>query len=219
MNIEEEIFKKSICDFKRLEKYGFIKEGNTYVYKTTLKDNEFAVTLKIDENSKVTGKIYDTDTNEEYTNFRMENENGFSQIIRDEYINILKDIKKNCFIEKTFIYDQSNRIAKLISEKYSSKVESLWDKFPGYGVFRNKETNKWFGIIMNVDKSKLINKTKGEVEILCIKLGDKTNDYLKVKGIYEAYYMNKKNWVSIILDDTLTDEEIMKLANISYKLS
>lgn len=39
------------------------------------------------------------------------------------------------------------------------------------------------------------------------------------KGIYIAYHMNKKNWVSIILDDTLTDNEIISLIDISYNNS
>ena len=40
--------------------------------------------------------------------------------------------------------------------------------------------------------------------------------YLKQKGIYPSYHMNKNNWVSIILDDTLNDEDIMNLIQISF---
>lgn len=38
------------------------------------------------------------------------------------------------------------------------------------------------------------------------------------KGIYPEYHLNKKSWVSIILDDTLTDDEIMSLIDMSYQI-
>ena len=39
------------------------------------------------------------------------------------------------------------------------------------------------------------------------------------EGIYECYHMNKKNWVSIILDDTLEDSRIEELLQQSYLLT
>ena len=41
---------------------------------------------------------------------------------------------------------------------------------------------------------------------------------LSTKGFYEAYHMNKKNWISIILDETLDDEIIKKLICDSYDI-
>lgn len=43
--------------------------------------------------------------------------------------------------------------------------------------------------------------------------------YLKQRGIYPAYHLSKKSWISIILDNTLSDDEIMKLIDISYENS
>jgi predicted DNA-binding protein (MmcQ/YjbR family) len=39
---------------------------------------------------------------------------------------------------------------------------------------------------------------------------------LNTKGIYEAYHMNKKNWITIIFDETLKDSEIESLVDKSY---
>ena len=33
---------------------------------------------------------------------------------------------------------------------------------------------------------------------------------LNQKGIYPAYHMNKKHWISIFLDETFSDGEIME---------
>ena len=92
----------------------------------------------------------------------------------------------------------------------------MWDDLPGCGVFRNNKTNKWFGIIMNVDKSK-ITKGKGEVEVINLKLdSNKILNLIKEDGYYKAYHMNKKYWISIILDNTIESKEIFRLIDESY---
>lgn len=70
---------------------------------------------------------------------------------------------------------------------------------------------------MNIDKSKIDKASAGEVEVINIKLDEKEIPILlNKKGFYPSYHMNKKNWITIILDDTLSDDEIMKYINISH---
>lgn len=218
MKIEEEIFKTYILNENKLIKYGFIKEKDAYKYSKKFMDDTFRANIIINKDGKVEGKVFDLDTESEYTNFRVENITGsFALNIKEEYQNILKDIRNNCFDKKYFIFKKTNKLAELIINKYKVTPEFLWEKNPTFGIFRNQKSEKWFAIIMNIDKSKIIPNQNGEIEILNLKLDD--INYLKRKGIYSAYHMNKKSWVSIILDDTLTDEEIMKLVDISYELS
>ena len=71
---------------------------------------------------------------------------------------------------------------------------------------------------MEITRDKL---SKGNylVDVLNVKLPrDKIIDLLKKHGYYPAYHMNKKDWLSIILDDTLKDDEICLLIDESYKL-
>ena len=57
------------------------------------------------------------------------------------------------------------------------------------------------------------------VEIINVKIEpNKLSDLLKINGIYEAYHMNKKNWISITLDGTLDDNMIFNLIDKSYIL-
>ena len=220
MNIEEKVFKKEKLNKEKLIPYGFIKEGNTYKYSKKFMNGNFRADIYIDENGNVSGKVYDLEMEEEYTNFRVEDAIGeFVNTVKGEYIKILDEVRDKCFEKEYFIYEQSNRITKLIYEKYNVTPEFLWEKFPNDGVFRNKRSKKWFGIIMNIDKSKIISKESGEIEILNVKLDDEVEKYLKQKGIYPSYHLSKKSWVSIILDDTLSDNEIMKLINISFESS
>ena len=218
MNIEKEIIKKCILDKDKLIPFGFIKEKDNYKYITNIMNNKFRVEIIINANNELIGKIYDIETNEEYTNFRVENLGSFSNSVKEEYINILKNIVSNCYISHYFSFNQTNRIVNEIIKKYNVIPEFLWDKYPSYGIFRSKTSNKWFAAILNVDKSKVINNESGEIEIINVKVDDLVNSYLKENAIAPAYHMSKKSWITIILDDTCKDEKIMDLIDISYEL-
>lgn len=216
MDIENRIFKKSKPNYDKLEKYGFKKEKNKYTYKIRFMDNQFEAQITIID--KIEGKIIDLDTKEEYTNIRLENIGTFASKVKTHYEEILKDIEKNCFEKQYFMLPQSNRITNYIIGKYNTKPEFLWEKLDGSAVFRNKENNKWFGIIMDINKNKLDKENK-IIEIINVKLDNKTIEKLiKEKGFYNAYNMNKKSWITIVLDDTLKDEEIIKYIDESYNI-
>ena len=218
--LEDEVLKKRKLNKDKLILYGFILENNIYKYSKLIMDDTFRVDITIDNNSNFLGKVYDLDGDYEYTNFRLENVKGdFVNRVKDEYIKVLDDIANNCFTKEYFIYKQSNEVSNLIKEKYNVLPEFLWESNPNYGIFRNESSNKWFVVIMNIDRSKLNPNQSGEVEVLNVKLDDLVNTNLKKKGIYPAYHMSKKSWVSITLDNTLSNETVMNLIDISFDLS
>ncbi len=218
MSIEEEIFKRTKIDFAKILEYGFKKENDLYKYSKNIMNNTFKVDIEINNDGIVTGKVFDLSTGYEYTNFRIENLTGpFIGQVREEFEEILKDIRNKCFIKKPFISEQANRISEKIKIKYGDEPSFEWEKFPLYAVFRNSLSKKWYGIMMNLDKSKIDVNATGEVEIIDIKLEpNKIQRLLKEEGFYPAYHMNKKNWITIVLDDTVLDEEIMNLIDESY---
>lgn len=218
MNTEEEIFKKEKVNFKKLIKYGFVKENNMYKFSKIFMNNQFRADIFIDKNGSIKGKVIDLATDEEYINYRIEEQVGkFVNTVRQEYSTILKDIANNCFEKELFIFEQTNRISKLIYQKYGDKPEFMWNTAPGYGVFRNPSSKKWYALIMNIDKSKIDTKETGEVEIINIKLDkNKVTKLLKQKGFYNSYHMKKDDWISIILDNTNSDDIIMNLIDESY---
>ena len=219
MSIEEEIFKKAKIDYHKLENYGFKKEKDKYVMTKNILNDSFKVIITITDKEIINGQIIDLNFNEEYISYRLKDQSGsFTSKVRKEFENILINIKENCTTDTHFISNQANRIAKLIKEKYETTPEFLWKKYPEYGVFRNKH-NKWFGIIMNINKNKL-DKSDEEVDILNIKLPpNKIAKLLNDKGFYQAYHMNKVNWITILLDETISDNEIMTYIDESYQLT
>ena len=61
-------------------------------------------------------------------------------------------------------------------------------------------------------------KSAQPVEVINVKVDqERIKDYLSQAGIYEAFHMNKKCWVSIILDDTLPDEAIQGMIDDSTR--
>ena len=218
MNIENEIFKRTNVDIDKLKKYGFKKEQNNYIYEKNFLNDDFKAIITIDNLGNVSGKVIDLQVGEEYLGLKTEMMGEFVNTVRELYKDILIDIKNNCFIEKLFISDQANRINQIIKNKYNTNPEFLWEKSPGCAVYRNKSNQKWFGIIMNLDKSKLDNDT-GEVEIINIKLDPfEIKELINQKGFYKAYHMNKTDWITIILNNTLPDEQIISLIDKSYNI-
>ena len=215
--MEYELFKKCVFDYSKLLNYGFKEENNIYYYEKYILDNNYKICIKI-ENNNVIGKIYDLIFNDEYLNLNVDSNLSFNNKIKEEYIKVLKDIKVKCTKESLFVFKQSNEITNYIKRKYKVSPEFLWDKSSGNGVFRNKNNKKWFGIIISVSKDKLDLKYKQEIiEIINLKLDeDMIKELIKMDGFYMAYHMNKKSWISIILDNTLDNEIIYSLIDQSY---
>ena len=215
MKIEEELFRYYDIDKNKLIEYGFIKKDEFLVFKKDILDGKFTVIIMYD--TKVRGKVIDNDLEEEYTNFRREVIGNFSANIKDEFTKILMDIREHCASRDVFQFSQTKRINQFIQKKYYVEPEFLWEKYPGFAIYRN--TKKWFALIGNVAFNKVNKQSsiKDEIEVLNVKISDSDRDtLLQRNGYYEAYHMNKKNWVSIILDDTLKDDEIEKMIDKSY---
>ena len=219
MNIEKEVFQRRKINFSKLINYGFTKEKDTYIYSKKIMNDDFILYITITSKGDIKGKIYDLESNEEYINYRIEDQNGsFVNQVRTEYTAILKDIAEQCFDKNDFILPQTNRIAKAIKEIYQDSPHFMWEKYPGYGVFKNPQNQKWYAAIMNIDKSKLNENMQGETEIIDIKLDPKTiTTLLNNKGYYPAYHMNKQHWLTIILDDTISDTQIIELIRKSHE--
>lgn len=214
MTMEETIINRYSIDENRLLEYGF---NSDYVYTVDILDNTFRVIITYVD-KKITGKIIDLSFDEEYTNFRIERSGEFNLKIRSEYERILLDIRDKTCTKRTYIYDQANRIDKYIFSKYDVAADFPFKSSPYHGVYRNKD-NKWFGILMDIPFNKIDKNKDGLIEVINVKINPNDKDnLLKIEGIYEAYHMNKKSWISIILDDTLSDDLISELIDNSYKL-
>ena len=73
-------------------------------------------------------------------------------------------------------------------------------------------------VLMKISWDKLEKVREGQVEAVNLK-HDQVADLLSKKGIYPAFHMNKRYWISVALDDTLSDEEVLELIERSWSLT
>ena len=112
---------------------------------------------------------------------------------------------------------QRSRIVRHIQERYSTEPEHLWARYPDYMVFRHPASKKWYAAILDAPRNKLGLSGESSVDILDIKCDSRMiGSLLTENGFLPAYHMNKTTWISILLDDSVTDEQILPLLELSY---
>lgn len=105
-------------------------------------------------------------------------------------------------------------------EKFDGEPDYPWGKSPNYAVLRHKKTNKWYGLIMTVPRDKVGLTGVGSVEIMNVKGEPERNAALRSQeGILPAYHMNREHWLSIVLESTLTKDQVFDLLDMSYELT
>ncbi|MDE6796940.1 MAG: MmcQ/YjbR family DNA-binding protein [Ruminococcus sp.] len=112
-----------------------------------------------------------------------------------------------------------DKIISYVREKYATDPEYLWLKTPDAFVLRNPKNKKWYALVMNVKKSVLIPSEKGFTDIINLKCQPLTRECLITEGkAFPAYHMNKKLWISIILDGNLDFKILCNIIDESYNI-
>ncbi|MCD7723710.1 MAG: MmcQ/YjbR family DNA-binding protein [Clostridiales bacterium] len=112
------------------------------------------------------------------------------------------------------------QIFDYVLKQYGTMPEYLWMRYPSYAVLRHQDNEKWYGIVMDVPKNKLGLPGIDVVEILDVKCEPLMIDLLRQSpGFFPGYHMNKTNWLSILLNGTVSDNQIMELIDISFQLT
>ncbi len=218
MSIEQEVFQRMSLNRQRLVPYGFQRREGGYFYSEVFMDGDFRADVFISDDGAVSGKVFDLEADEEYPAVHIESRGGaYVGEVRQAYTGVLSRIAESCFVKESFLYEQTNRIAHMIQQQYGEKPDHPFKKPPGGGVFRYPKNKKWYGLVMHVQRALLSGEEGGPmVEVLNLKAAtDKIPQLLTVPGIYPGYHMNKSNWISVLLDDSLPDDQIMELVDIS----
>lgn len=104
-----------------------------------------------------------------------------------------------------------------IQSRYAAEPEYLWVRYPNYAVFRQPATRKWFAAIMDVPRKSLYLEGDGTADVMDLKCGPVlVGSLLAQDGFLPAYHMSKSSWISVLLNDTVSDEEIYPLLELSY---
>lgn len=201
---------------EQLNRFGFKEEAEKLVYRKEILDSSFLIEI-VFVNSQLLIEVYDLEFDEIYSLFSVDSAVGETvQNIREHVEDILSSILG--------LADESGKISSEVidycNNKYGENHVNPFKKHPDILAMVN-EKNKWYALLLDVEYNKL-NKNidiTTKVKILNLKYPtDNISDIIDNQNIFPAYHMNKKHWISIVLDKNIKMETIKKLIDISYSL-
>lgn len=223
--IEDALFARKRWCQDKMEAFGFQKEGTAYHYQENFLNGDFTAHLTVSAKDQVTGTVVDKMTGDTYYQLRQKDADGpYVTAVRAAYKALLTEIAAACCRDVLFASDQANRLTERILKDFMVQPDFPWEKsesYQSYGAFRHADSGKWFALLMNV-KKKVLDKDDNEslIDILNVKIkADDGEEIRKHPGIYPAYHMNHKTWISIVLDESLSDDEIMTFVENSFNLT
>ena len=161
------IFSNKKVNLSKLLQFGFVQTETDYIYRKTLSESGFILTVHITPQGEISTEMIDPALNEIYTLHLVDNATGgFVETVKYEYQEALLEIAAQCFQTDIFQSKQSKELIDYIRKTYGDELEFLWKKFPKNAIWRRKDTQKWYGIVLTVSKKKLGLPDDESVEIL-----------------------------------------------------
>ena len=201
---------------EQLNGFGFKEEAEKLIYRKEILDSSFLIEI-VFVNNQLMVEVYDIEFDEIYSLFSVDSAVGETvQNIREHVENLLSSILG--------LADELGKISleviKYCNSKYGGNYVNPFKKHPDILAFVN-EKNKWYALLSDVEYNKLNKNTDitTKVKILNVKYPtDRILEIIDNKNIFPAYHMNKKHWISIVLDKNIKLETIKELIDISYSL-
>ncbi|MDA5473113.1 MmcQ/YjbR family DNA-binding protein [Yersinia kristensenii] len=215
------LFKNKKAVPQRLLNYGFTECGDDYHYSTRLLDGQFEMVITVSKLEHVSATLTDTGSNEEYVLHLVPGSCGaFVGRVRAEYGKVLSDIAQKCFESDIFKSEQAQAVIQYIRSKYGDELEFLWAKFPTNAIWRRADNAKWYGALLLIPKNKLGVNDSALCDVLNLRANPEiVAELIDNKRYFRAYHMNKKHWLSLCLDGSLSLEELYLRIDHSYALA
>ena len=210
INIEKYNFSK-----EQLLQFGFKEEVEKLIYRKEILDSSFLIEISFVD-SQLLVEVYDLEFDEVYSLYSVDSAVGETvQNIREHVENLLRSILG--------LADESGKIGSEVIDycnKYGGNHVNPFKKHPDILAFVN-EKNKWYALLSDVEYNKLNKNTDITTKVKILNLKYPTDNILYIidnQNIFPAYHMNKKHWISIVLDKNIKLETIKELIDISYSL-
>ena len=201
---------------EQLNGFGFKEEAEKLIYRKEILDSSFLIEI-VFVNNQLMVEVYDIEFDEIYSLFSVDSAVGETvQNIREHVENLLSSILG--------LADESGKISSEVvdycNNKYDENHVNPFKKYPDILAFVN-EKNKWYALLSDVEYNKLNKNTDITIKVKILNVKYPTDRILEIidnKNIFPAYHMNKKHWISIVLDKNIKLKTIKELIDISYSL-
>ena len=110
-------------------------------------------------------------------------------------------------------------VFRYVRKKYKSEIEYPWARYPRYAVFRHDDNRRWYGLVMDIPRSRLGLPGEETVDVLDVKLDDALlcDVLCRQEGYFPGYHISRGNWITVLLDGTVPLPEIIGLIDASYR--
>lgn len=217
----EVIFKHKKLNNQKLLSFGFKNRNNEYAYLCDIAGGQMSMTVVVSPDGKVSAEVIDKSTGEEYILHRVPSAAGsFVGQVKAEYEAVLDEISAKCFDSEVFKSEQAKKVIAYMKATYDDELEYLWQKFPDNAVVRRKDNQKWYAAVLTVSRCKLGFDSDEMVEILDLRIKPENMEItVDNTRFFPGYHMNKKHWYTILLDGSISTEEICGRIEESYQLA
>ena len=111
-------------------------------------------------------------------------------------------------------------LEQFILDNYNCNTDYPWIKYPNFEVFRHTNNKKWFALIMDIPKDKLGLESNEIISVVNFKCDPiLIGSLLREKGFFPAYHMSKNSWITVALDNSVDNDKIKMLLDLSYQLT
>ena len=219
-NLINSIFKNKKVNLSKLEPFGFVLTETGYVFNQNLKDCELKLIIWISMSGELSAKVLDAYSEEPYTLHLTEGAAGsFVGNVKSQYEEILLSLAEQCYEPDVFHMSQALEVIEHVHNTYGDELEFLWKKSKSAG-WRRKDNNKWYGVMLSITKRQLGLDGDDLIEIIDLRIQPEELESLADHQYYfPGYHMNKKHWLTIILDDSIDLDEIKQRIAVSYQLA
>lgn len=197
-----------------LRKLGFRKKQGVYTWKKALTGALEARFTLTEKNFAV--QVFDPVEDEAYLPFEQDGAEGnFVQGIREQVDRLVQEIITQCCTCQR----QREQILAYVQQEYGTDPWYPWPEYPEHCPLKVPETGKWYGIVMEIPARLLNLPQPGNVDILNVKLPpDQVEALCDRQQFFLAYHMNKKYWLTVLLDGSVPLARVEQLLAASYTL-
>lgn len=124
-------------------------------------------------------------------------------------------------MKQAFKSPQARELLDYVANQWGRDIEFLWARMPDDGVWRRGDNGKWFGGMFHVRENR-VDSTAGDdvVEILDLRCDPDMLDFIvDRKNVFPGWHMNKRHWITIILDGRMKTAQIKKLLDASFEIA
>lgn len=112
------------------------------------------------------------------------------------------------------------QLDELILTRYEAESDHSFEDDRSVTVFKQSDNKKWFAATKNIGCRSVGVVRSGRIDIVNLRLSPRDITSLRTReGFRPAWRMNQNAWITILLDGSVPDEEVLRCLDTSFALA